>query len=457
MFEFKYRTKSEHIVESILPIERYVFSQTVRHFNQMAAEGNLEAIEVIEVPNIGDTIDTKNLIARLEDDRKGRGEFFDLYCKQSIPLSFLAVSEGGLTSAIAIIQNENRGFVRFSSGDIGEMEQQKGIAKRIVAGDAFYIDGTSALILSETGLLNELYPRLPNLRVPQSVIAMLVKCKEKFTYVPGQSGYLQYVQGGLRFSPISPEDREVLQKRFADAVRLLESKPENIGLISAASKTDCFSEQRIPAELCDACVLAQRDGTPVLTEDYLYLQGNEIETSKKAPIYCSAFALMRVLCEQGQISFEKYLGFFGYLSSYRFRFLPLTIDDIEKAVFGDGLIRTVRPERIRWFNFPLTLSENYGVPFATAFSVVAAFFIRVLTDDSTLPEIAERIFVEILSAFPTDKDKRLLGKIILTVCVKEIGKNNTIIIGTATQRKVDRLSQIARIYSNGNSLWVPSK
>src|SRR5208282_4468200 len=129
--------------------------------------------------------------------------------------------------------------------------------------------------------------------------------------------------------------------------------------------------------------------------------------------YCSAFALMRVLCEQGQISFEKYLGFFGYLSSYRFRFLPLTIDDIEKAVFGDGLIRTVRPERIRWFNFPLTLSENYGVPFATAFSVVAAFLIRVLTDDSTLPEMAERVFVEILSAFPTDKDKRLLAKILL--------------------------------------------
>src|SRR5208337_3787069 len=102
---------------------------------------------------------------------------------------------------------------------------------------------------------------------------------------------------------------ELLHQKFEHAVKLLESKPENIGVISSANKIGCLSEQKVPAELCDACILAQKDKTPVLTEDYLSLQVNEIETGKKAPEYCSAFALMRVLYAQKKITFEKYLGF----------------------------------------------------------------------------------------------------------------------------------------------------
>jgi len=428
----------------------------VRHFNQMAADGNLRAVEMIEVPKIGDTIDTKNIIARLEDERKGRGEFFDLYCRENVPLAFLAISEGGLTRAIGLIQNEGRGFIRFSSGETAEIERQKDVARRIIAGNPFYLDGTSALILSETGLLGDIYAHLPNLKVPQSVIAMLLKCKEQFRYVPGQAGRLNYVKGQLLFSEISPDQGEALQKKFANSIGLLESKPENIGIISAASKRDCLSEQKVPAELCDACVLAQKDEVPVLTEDYLYLQMDQIETGKKAPEYCSAFALIRVLYEQKKITFEKYLEFFAYLSGYRFRFLPITSNDIEKAIFGDGIITMVRPGKIGWFNFPLTLSEEYGVPFASSFGVIALFLIRVITDDTILPDIVGSIFLEILSVFPTDKDKRFLAQLFVKVCVQEMNKmDRTIIVGTRAQKKIDRLSQIANIYNASNQLWTP--
>lgn len=271
VFDFKYRAHTEHLIESILPIEKYIFSQTVRFFNQLAAGGNLEAVEVIEVPKKGDTIDTTNIIARLKDERRERGESFDLYCRESIPLAFLAITEGGLTSAIALIQNEQRGFVRFSSGEKAEIDGQKTVAKRTILGEQFYIDGTSALILAETGLLEELHLHLPNLKVPQSVIAMLLKCRKKFEYVPGQAGHLGYAQGKLRYSPVSADRGEALQRKFEGSVKLLESKPENIGVISAPSEFDCWSEQRVPAELCDACVLAQRTGIPVLTEDFRYL------------------------------------------------------------------------------------------------------------------------------------------------------------------------------------------
>ncbi len=106
-----------------------------------------------------------------------------------------------------------------------------------------------------------------------------------------------------------------------------------------------------------------------LTEDFLYLMMNQLETEKKVPEYFSSLALLRVLYEDKQFSFNEYIDYFGYLSSYRFRFLTLNSDDIEKAVFGDEEIRIVNPENMRKLNFPLTLSEEYGVPFQTAFKV----------------------------------------------------------------------------------------
>jgi hypothetical protein len=63
----------------------------------------------------------------------------------------LTVSEGGLIGAISRIQNESRGFVNFSAGTVEELEKQKEVARKIVdEKKQFYIDGTSALMLSET-------------------------------------------------------------------------------------------------------------------------------------------------------------------------------------------------------------------------------------------------------------------------------------------------------------------
>lgn len=459
LFEFKYRAKpEEHDIEIILSIEEYIFWQAQHYFNQLVAQGNLKGVEMIEVPEKGGTIDLVNIIARLEDEREGKDEIFDRYCNQMIPLAFLAISEGGLTSAIGLIQNEERGFVRCSSGDFNEFNQQKEVAKRIIAGDPFYIDGTSALIMSEFGLLLENYKLLPNLRVPQSVIAMLLKCKERFLYIPGQKGHLQYVKGKVRVTQASPDGVESLRKRLEDTVRLLESNPEHVDVISSASKADCFSEQRVPSELCDACVLAQKHGMPVLTEDFLYLQANNIETEKGVPQYCSAIALQRVLYEQGKVPFESYLEFFSYLSSYRFRFLHITIEDIQKAVFGDSLIASVQPGRIQWFNFPLTMSEDYGVAFATSFNVVATFLLQIVKDDTVIPELAERIFAEILSAFPADKDKRTLGKLFLSVCKREIEKMQKVLfVGNIVHKKIEKLSQFTDLYKDSNKLWIQSK
>jgi len=457
VFDDRYRSSTiEHTIENILLIEGYILWQCRHHAEQLTLEHRWNVMEMIEVPTTGEGIDTKHIIARLEDERKKRGSFFEFYCRENVPLAFLAANEGGLTRAIGRITSENRGFIRFSSGDLAEINWQKEVAKRIISGEPFYIDGTSALVLSEPGLLEKIYEYLPNLKAPQSVITLLLETEGKFRYMPGLAGYMGYAQGRLTFSSVNEDTRVTIQRNFEHSIRLLESKPRNISAISAANKVDSFSEQRVPAELCDACVLAQKDNVPVLTEDFLYLKANELDTNKKAPEYCSAFALARVLYEQTKITFEQYLSFFSYLSSYRFRFLHLTTEDIEKAVFGDRIIITVQPERIRWFNFPLTLSEQYGVPFGRAFSVVAGFLTNVVIDDTIFPETAERIFVEILSTFPTEKDKRILGKMFLTISIKEINRiRQTIFIGTTAEKKISLLSQIAEIYSPKTNLWKP--
>jgi len=457
VFDGKYRSdKIEYTIENILFVEKYIFWQCMHHAKRLSLEDRWDMMQIIEVPRIGKTIDTKHIIAYLEDKRKKRGDFFNLYCRENIPLAALAVSEGGLTNAIGCIVNENKGFVRFSSGGLVEINEQKEIAKRIIADQPFYIDGTSALVLLEAGLLERIYEHLPNLKVPQSVISLLLETEENFRYMPGKVGHMGYAQGKLTVSPIDQEKRITIQRNFENCTKLLESKPRNIVAISSANRSDCFSEQTVPSGLCDACVLAQKDNVPVLTEDFLYLKANELETKKKAPAYCSAFALIRVLYERKEITFDQYLNFFSYLSSYRFRFLPISTDDIEKAVFGDGIIKIVQPEKIRRFNFPLTLSKEYGVPFDSAFLLIARFLIRVLIDDAILPEMVERIFTEILSIFPTDKDKTTLRQMFLRASVQIIKRISPgRIIGARVREKIDLLSQSTVIYGPTNILWTP--
>ena len=449
-FEEKYRAiKSKHGIELIFPVERYILWQC-RHFaEKLTIEKRWKGMEIIDVPSTADGgIDPKYLIARLEDDKKSRGNFFDMYSQKRLPLAFLAVNQGGLPGAIGAIQMEQKGYIHFSSGDLDEINQQKEIAKRIIGGERFYIDGTSALVLSETGLLADIYKHLPGLTVPQSVITLLLGINDKFRFVPGQAGNMAYSQGKLVFSSVDAEKRKKIRSNFVEAIKLLESKPKNVEAISEANKTGEFSERGIEPALSDACILAQRDQALVLTEDFTYLKVNELETKKTAPAYCSTFSLVRVLYEMGEIGFDKYLAFFSYLTSYRFRFLPITVEDIEKSVFGDGEIKTFTPENIRLLNFPLTLSEDYGVPFDRAFPVVGRFLVKILMDETLIPEMVDKIFIEILETFPT-KNKKELGQLFLTVSARVINNiQKRMVVGTKIQEKIDSLSRLIEIYSD---------
>ncbi len=457
-FENKYSSSSpEYTVEAIFPIGHYIHWQCWHHANKLSIENRWDVMRVIEVPTTGEASDFRFITAFLEDEHKKRADFFEMYCKDNLPFAMLAVNEGGTTNALGIIAAEGRGYVKFSTGAQIEIDEQKKIAEGIINGDLFYIDGVSALVLSETGLLEQIYSYLPNIKIPQSVISFLWEVKDKFAYKSGQNGSLGFAQGKLRYSSIDEETRKRIEGNFDRCIKLLELKPENIIAISKANKHDGFMEQRVPEELCNACILAQRDEASLLTEDLYYLQANSLETKKKSPKYASAFALVKVLYEQRKISFEQYINFFSYLAGYRFRFLPISTDELVKTVFGDGSFSEVKPERLRQLHLGLVLSEDYGVPFNTSASVVFPFVLKILIDDAVLPEVAERIFTEILTLMPVPKnmDSKTVGRAFIRACVQTLNNpRRVMVVGRNVQEKIDRLMRLTELFG-GSSLLFP--
>lgn len=437
--------KKEKTIENILSVEKYVAWQTYHHFQKLSLEGMWDTAVSIEVPSTEDgDIDLKNIIALMEAQHKRGQEFFNTYCKQNLPFAMLAASEGGLTGAVGRILNEQQGFVKMSDGTLAEFSTQKEIAKKVIdKKQEFYIDGTSAWILAETGLLTKLHKHIPNLKVPQSVISLLLSIKDKLSYSPGQVGQMYYSKGKLGMSEVSLERIEAAKKKVADTIALLETNSEKISVISSANKEDVFSEQQVLASLCDATVLAQKENIPVLTEDFLYLHLNELETKKQKPTYFSSLALMRVLYEQGRVNFEEYLDFFSYLAGYRFRFLFITVEDMEKAIFGDGVITIVNVENLKKLHLSLTLSAEYGVDPQSATKLVLHFILKLLIDDSVSSEVVEQVFTEIVYTFPTNKDRNLLGRALISTAVKIINENQGIFVGMNTQAKVDALVRVS--------------
>jgi len=240
VFKSEYDSEDlEDVVDHIFSIEKYALWQTVENFQKLSKEGDLEGVQMIKIPQEEETVDLKNLSKFLESKQKKTEPFFKEYCEKPFPLSMLAVNEGSLTNAIGRIQNEQKGYIHCSTGNIEEFLKQKEIAKKVILEKMpFYLDGTSALFLSEIGLYKEVHTYLPNLKVPQSVISLLADIADQFGNTVGQVGNMSYAQGRLSvtlFDEDKKAKRKLIQSNFIQSIKLLESKPENIDVISSAN------------------------------------------------------------------------------------------------------------------------------------------------------------------------------------------------------------------------------
>ena len=439
--EDKYQVKKEpKKIENILKLKSYINHKAHESFVELSKQGRWNAGWAIETPEKEGEIDLNNIIDFIKDQHQPTKSFFDDYCKNNYPFALLASSEGEVTNAIGRIANENKGFINFSDGSAEDIRRQTKVAKKIISGEDVYLDGTSALFLAETGLLEKIAPLITNLKTPQSVIGFLFKVLEKFSITPGQVGRMGYAQDKLVFNKIDLDRNKQIKQNFKNSLSLLEKNKKNVFSISQANKSEHFTESKINPELSDACILAQKNKAIVLTEDYLYLQVNNLETKKGVPEYCSLFSLVKAFLEEGKISFEDYLDTFTYLASYRCRFLDLNTDVLTKAIFGDQNNLIFEPENIRKFNLALTLSENYGVKSEVAIQVLGGFFTRIIITNTVTTEDVYGICKEALPDFLFDRDKKVIGKLLLEYCSKSVekilNKNNIYVLPAVMAEKL---------------------
>jgi hypothetical protein len=61
------------------------------------------------------------------------------------------------------------------------------------------------------------------------------------------------------------------------------------------------------------------------------------------------------------------------------------------------------------------------------------------------PEVVERTFIEIITAFPTEKHKKVLGKAILTSCSQKINQTR-IILSKQVNKKFILLNNFLQVY-----------
>lgn len=407
---------SEHSIELIFPIEKYVFWQVKDNFNKLLDSGTLDSVTKIETPIVDDDINLTYVKQFFEDIDKDKRLFFLEYIKHTLPLAFLAKSEGNLNWAIGKINNEKMGFVNFSSGQMVEIEHQKTIVRKIIQQKSeFFIDGTSAYFLAVSGILSQIYKHIPCIKVPQSVISFLVHLLGEYSDEPGRKGFLNYVDGEVRYSSINKLQMEETRNDIRDAIKTLEQNQGNIVGISNTNRAQNFTVSIVAAELSDACLLSQKYLIPVLTEDFQYLLFNEKETGEKTPEFFSSYALLRVLYEDGVVSSDIYFNYFYLLTNYRFRFLPLVYTDIEEVIFGKNPIAIVNPKNLKKLNLSFILAEEYGVPLESSLKVVALALQRMLLDNSIVVEIMQQIFREIIESFPAHLSKDILGDLLLNL------------------------------------------
>ena len=78
VFENRYGTDNrEEEIENIFSIEKYVLWQTIYNFQKLSKDGDLEGVEIVEIPQKEDSIDPQNLINFLDDSQKKTNPFFE--------------------------------------------------------------------------------------------------------------------------------------------------------------------------------------------------------------------------------------------------------------------------------------------------------------------------------------------------------------------------------------------
>lgn len=78
------------------------------------------------------------------------------------------------------------------------------------------------------------------------------------------------------------------------------------------------------------------------------------------------------------------------------------------------------------------------------------FLVKLLIDNSISIETMKKIFSEIITTFPTKKDRKIFGRSLIIASVQVINRSqHQLVLDTRVQEKTDALSRFIEIYSPG--------
>lgn len=362
-------------------------------------------------------------IKRFFDQFEHVNEFFERYISIPVPFSFLCTMMGSLAQALGKITSERKGFVRCNDGTQADMDAQKAAANEVLQGAICFMDGLSALMLTEAGLLQVVIKTLPNLGISTSVIRLLREIAGQFETSSSRGGWARFVDGSLRFNPSDKDKDASIRKHFLLSADLLDQLPNKVIARNYPQLEGARSQDHlIPDYFVDAFRYAQEKEAYILTDDALLVQSYRLIGESPIPRHFSSMSLIRLMADNGLITWDDYLKYFALLTFYRYHFLPITVDDLIQTVFPPavrGLV-TSSPQNISRLNLQLTLSPEYGVDDKTAVGVLASFFVRLIQDDTVPPEITDEVFALTIWQGLAQRDRRLTARTLVQICRQNI-------------------------------------
>ncbi len=100
-------------------------------------------------------------------------------------------------------------------------------------------------------------------------------------------------------------------------------------------------------------------------------------------------------------------------------------------------------------------------PFKQHLMLWEYFYLKLLEDNSITQDIVEKIFIEIVEAFPTKISKKDFGQMLLEKCRREIKNSKSKFVVSLEEqfvdKKIEKLAQAIGIFDSGTDLWTPNK
>jgi hypothetical protein len=195
----KYSRRDKHKILHIVTAPAYLAIRASEAMMRAAEIGNGAAWSVQVIKEDGSfDIEVLNQFAR--EHFQSNNEFFEKYINTPLPFTLLCRLEGSLAKALSKIYSERKGFIRCNDGTNADIDAQKVIANDVLEGASCFIDGLSAYMLAEAGLLEAVIKVLPNIGIPTSVIRMMRQIAADFDPLQSSIGRGGLIDGNFRFS-----------------------------------------------------------------------------------------------------------------------------------------------------------------------------------------------------------------------------------------------------------------